>query len=706
MRGRTLATFGLAALAGLAVLLALILGYASRAFFDADQFANRASAALADQAVSDRVATKVADELVEADPNLVAVRPVLESVVGGIIRSGAFQSVFRAGVRDLHRAVFDRDSGTLTLTLVDIGATIRGVLQAIQPKLAKRIPADESVALVDGEMPGPTADLARIADAARWLPILLLVIGLACAFGAARLSDDRRAGVLRVGVAVTIWSAVALVALRGGQAIVLNGIDQQEGRDAARGVFDAFLGDLRTALVLLAGCGAVIAAAASSLLRPVDVRGQLERAWEIASRVPERPVWRVARAAALIAAGVLIVIRNDAFLSLLATAIGLYVAYAGVAELMRLTLSPPERAGREQRRGVATITAAGIAAAVIVAAGAIFIGAGGISEGSLAVDSKGCNGSEALCDRSYDEVAIPATHNSMSATTYPNYLFAQQERGIADQLRDGIRGLMIDAHYGVETQDGTIKTDLSDLSRGERATYEEELGSAALDAALRIRDRIVNSPEVGEPGVYLCHRFCELGAVPIDQAFGDIRDFMAANADEVVTIVIEDYVDPAEIEAAAERTGLIDHIYEGPVGEPWPTLQEMIESGGRVLMMAEKDAGGGAIPWYHQAYDGLVQETPFSFKRPALLADPANLEASCEPNRGTPDSSLFLINHWIDTSPAPRPSNAAIVNERDVLLKRVRTCEEQRDLLAGLVAVDFYREGDVFGAVAGLNAER
>ena len=63
-----------------------------------------------------------------------------------------------------------------------------------------------------------------------------------------------------------------------------------------------------------------------------------------------------------------------------------------------------------------------------------------------------------------------------------------------------------------------MKTDLSDLDRGERQTYEDELGSEALDAALRIRDRIVNSPASGPRQVYLCHRFCELGALPIVDA--------------------------------------------------------------------------------------------------------------------------------------------------------------------------------------------
>jgi hypothetical protein len=705
-RRRTIPTIGLAVAAALALLATVVLAYVARAAFDADQFADRASAALSDQAVADEVAIQVADELVEADPNLVAVRPVIESVTSSLIRGGAFQSLFRAGVADMHRSVFEGDQDTLTLTLVDIGATVRGVLQALQPKLAKQIPATKSVELVDGDLPAPVADLVRLAEAMRWLPIVALLVALGCAYGAIRLAGDGRDAVLVVGVAITLVAVLASVALRAAEALVLTGIDDQAGRDAVAGIWDAFLGDLGTALLLLAVCGGVVAAAASSLLKPVDLRAQVERAWELATRVPESRGWRAVRAIVLVAAGVLIVVRNQAFLSLIATLVGVFVAYAGVAELMRLTIAVPEEAARDRRRGRSALVAAGIAAAAILAAGAIFIGVGGISERSLAVETTGCNGSDALCDRSYDQVATPATHNSMSAASNPGWLFAQQEKGIADQLHDGIRGLLIDAHYGVETQDGTIKTDLSDLDRGERATYEEELGEDALDAALRIRDRIVGSPEVGEPGVYLCHRFCELGAIPIDQAFGNLRDFLAANPDEVVTVVIEDYVPPADIAASAERTGLIDHVYMGPVGVPWPTLQEIIDSGGRALMMAENEAGGSEYPWYHSAYEELVQETPYSFTKPAQLTDPAKLTASCEPNRGPASAAVFLINHWIDTSPAPKPSNAAIVNTREALLDRSHHCERQRDLTANLIAVDFYREGDLFGAVSALNDER
>jgi hypothetical protein len=277
---------------------------------------------------------------------------------------------------------------------------------------------------------------------------------------------------------------------------------------------------------------------------------------------------------------------------------------------MRLTISPSteDERGAEMVRGRRWLTAAAIASAVIIIGGALFVAGGGTSETAEAIDTVGCNGSEELCDRPLDEVAVPATHNAMSAVTNEDFLFGQQEAGFVDQLRDGVRGLLIDAHYGQPTESGVVKTDLSDLSRGERATYAAELGTDGLDAALRIRDRAVDSKPTGPPGVYLCHRFCELGSIPIESAFREIRDFLAANGDEVLVIVIEDYVDPEAIADAVEESGLIDYVYDGPLDPP-PTLQEMIDSGGRVVMMAENDAGGGSIPWYHEAYETAAPGT-------------------------------------------------------------------------------------------------
>ena len=58
---------------------------------------------------------------------------------------------------------------------------------------------------------------------------------------------------------------------------------------------------------------------------------------------------------------------------------------------------------------------------------------------------------------------MPATHNAMSAVTNKDWLFGQQDAGFVDQLQDGVRGLLIDAHYGQPTESGAVKTDLSEL---------------------------------------------------------------------------------------------------------------------------------------------------------------------------------------------------------------------------------------------------
>ncbi len=103
-----------------------------------------------------------------------------------------------------------------------------------------------------------------------------------------------------------------------------------------------------------------------------------------------------------------------------------------------------------------------------------------------------------------------------------------------------------------------------------------------------------------------------------------------------------------------------------------------------------------------EAY-ALAQETPYSFDRPAQLTDPKLLPRSCAENRGPADAPLFLVNHWIDTSPAPRPSNARKVNARPALLRRARECARLRDHRVNLLAIDFFKIGDVIGVARELN---
>ena len=64
---------------------------------------------------------------------------------------------------------------------------------------------------------------------------------------------------------------------------------------------------------------------------------------------------------------------------------------------------------------------------------------------------------------------------------------------------------------------------------------------------------------------------------------------------------------------------------------------------------------------------------------------------------------MFLLNHWVSTDPLPRPSDAAQVNAYDPLLRRAQECARIRDHVPNLVAVNFYRRGDLFRVVDTLN---
>lgn len=710
-RARRIAAPALIVLGALFLLLGELQLYAARTIFDSEDFARRATSTLEEPEVRSFVAARVTDEIVGASPDLVAARPLIDSATDAIVGSAPFASLFRVAVQDLHRSVFDEDKDTVTLGIADSGVLVIDALRQLNPEIAGKIPKDveaDLVSISSGSASATLNQVARTAEenraAAPWnlaWAVVLFGLGILAAL-------ERRRAVKRIGIALAVVGVVVVAGYEIGRAILVGRLDGAEA-DAAGAAWDTFLLDLRTWNLVLAGAGIVLALAAASLIRPVDVSAQLRRGWGLAARVPARPLPRGLRAVGLVAVGALILWQHETLLRLAVLAAGLFVLYLGVAELLRMSMpasaagEPPPPAGRTRRAAAESpigrrIRAAPLLYLAILAAVLI---AGGVALAALATGDdeldagpiRACNGAAELCDRPLDEVSFPSTHNSMSAATEPGWLFAQQNTGLRDQLDAGIRGLLIDTHYGVATDKG-VATELQAGSKS-RAKIADELGEEFVDTAERLRGRL-GYEGGGDPEVFLCHAYCEVGATKGLDALRDVRDWLVQNPHEVLVISIEDDVTPEDTAALFEQSGLLDYVYMGEVGPPWPTPREMIESGQRVLVMGENEVG--EVPWYHQQFE-LTQETPFHFTSPEELADPD----SCDPNRGGADASLLLLNHWVDTSPAPKPSNAKKVNAYDALLKRAERCQRARGLLPNLVAVDFYREGDLGRVVETLN---
>jgi hypothetical protein len=223
---------------------------------------------------------------------------------------------------------------------------------------------------------------------------------------------------------------------------------------------------------------------------------------------------------------------------------------------------------------------------------------------------------------------------------------------------------------------------------------EEQLAAAdpylPASVAEDIVDRLGPLRE-GRDGTYLCHNECALGATPLIDALRTIREFLDENPDEVVTLIIQDGITAEETADAFSRAGLDPYVHEHTLGTPWPRLGELIDRGERLVVFAEVE--GPPPGWYHQAFEN-IQETPYRFEEPA--------DFTCAPNRGDPDASLFLLNHWVQRV-APDRADAVNVNSLDAIVDRARSCQRERGLLPNFIAVNFYGIGDLAEAVATLN---
>jgi hypothetical protein len=257
-----------------------------------------------------------------------------------------------------------------------------------------------------------------------------------------------------------------------------------------------------------------------------------------------------------------------------------------------------------------------------------------------------CNGAAALCDRRYDQVVYPTTHNSFS-TVVGNFGAANQGPDMPTQLADGVRGLMLDAHYFTD--------------------------------------------DAGMQDTFLCHGVCEIGAQPLADGLAQIRAFLDAHRAEVVTIIFESYVSAADTERAFARAGLSRYLVPHAAGAPWPTLRELIERDQRLVVFT--DSGGGAYAWY-------LDEFTFCWENPYQNATPSDFR--CNANRGAQTNDLFVLNHFLEAA-LPTLANAELVNFNPGFIDHAQTCQQQTGRLPNFPTVDFYEVGDLFAVARTLN---
>ena len=704
-RGRRRLSLALAVAGAALALIGGVLLYARANVFDADAIAERAEKALSDEQLRLALAQPITDAIIDnGPPELVNARPLIESVVTGALGSPPVKAVFGEAVKTVNLKLFQRDPNSLLLNLAEAASIASGAIEAIAPDVAAKVPdiGRLRIELTENEAALRALEVAQdVRAGALILPPLALILLIASVV----LAPDRRRGVVRVGLSLAAAAVVGVLIYTIARELLLRQFDDPLVVDAVAAVVAALFGDLRDGL-LIGGVLALVFAAAARFTagEEFDPLAPFVRAGELLRSRPERAWVAVLRALGLGAIGLALVLEPEFSLELVAVVAGAWVLYVGVGELLAV-LAPPlestgeEAPGRRLRPGRIAIAASAVAAVIAIVA---VVDNGGGPRIRPPGAPAACNGYAELCAKRIDEIAFPATHNSMSAAQEPGWFLPNQRYGIARQLDDGIRGLLIDTHYGVPRGDGRGFAEvITDLQKEQKTRQEvvNELGEDAVAQAEALIDSIAfGSTDVeGKSKPYLCHVACELGATPFDEALAGIENWMERHPDEFLVIFIEDVVSPKETAQAFEDSGLLRYAYIPDRSAPSPPIGELIEADQRLLVMAENDAGGGKYPWYQQGFD-LVQETPYTFNSLPEIESPQ----SCDPNRGSVSNPLFLLNNWIEKVPRD-PALAARINSVKALGGRARMCTRIRGLSPNLLAVDYYDRGNVFGVANELN---
>lgn len=282
--------------------------------------------------------------------------------------------------------------------------------------------------------------------------------------------------------------------------------------------------------------------------------------------------------------------------------------------------------------------------------------------------------------RRYNQCSFLCTHNSFTNYEDARWTSANQSKSITNQLKNGVRALMLDTHY--------VEGDIANLV-------------------------------IHKSGVYLLHGVNERGWLPgftfalpsqrLYHALYDVWAFLDDNPNEVVTIFLEDYTAAKELQAEFDfiavknGPGFLRRIYNPDKdsywkvkerGE-WPLLSDLIAWDKRVIIFSSNQNKQGSN---YVAYDRDYTKQNYwslgvdgtNWSCPSRWNDGEYEEAKDpDPNIATPAyPKLFVFNHHRDV---PTTITAALDNYSEKILNRIDyQCTPRAKQLPNFVAVDFF----------------
>ena len=319
-----------------------------------------------------------------------------------------------------------------------------------------------------------------------------------------------------------------------------------------------------------------------------------------------------------------------------------------------------------------------------------------------------CNGNPAFCEKRFNEITYPTTHNSQSFIPFLNLPFDlsfpsipwfqevasvininvnDQDLNLMKQLEDGIRAMklrvMVDHHrtytcHGMSFHlKGQIESKLC-----EKLPFE------------LVRQTCKSEVHATEP----C--FIDPAARPLAEVLLQLRSFLISHPREVITLFIEDDTESIEnLTSAVEESGTSSYLYQQDVNLPWPYLKDLIEKDKRLVIFVHSSLDDGRVELgnsrYFNSFSEFVWSSRYHFESvDDLIHDEpksSDLTGQAFTDRNkSPQNKLWVLQHFITPAIAGNPNYALEVNKLKPLKGRV---ERYRKLLGtnpNFIWVDFY----------------
>ena len=718
--------------------------------FDSARFAERAERVLDSQAVRSKLADEITDAIINTGPsNLASFRTLIRSTLDPILQTPAFRSIFRRALDTSHDYLFTRSGNTQVINLSESLNVLSGSLQATNPDVATSLPTGTNELLVQIGDQTRGLGLWRIAERLTLAGAGLLLAAGLFAFGTIALDTNRHRSTFALGISAAFSGIVMFVLATIAPIIAGSYANTPETQRALVSATEFFVSDYRLYSIWIVGIGVVLCAFGTATAphgEVVTVQSVIHRVRSAIDRhKPTSQRGRIAHALALMGIGLIMIIGRETIIPLIVVVFGAVLAYVGASQLLSIV---GRRSPATTRSAIAAdvknvrfnspttrVVLVTLVLFVTIGIGAWFTTSGARSK-STANEQRKCNGSAELCNKPLNEVAFLGAHNAMSTAADPGWLFYEQTKSIPAQLDFGVRALLVKTHYGIPTTinitganavitDSIAELAVNPIDQDDQYSNEQQAKAKELQANIKV------DPNLRD--VYLCHVYCEYGATKFTTALGYTSQFLIDNPDNVIIWFIGDYVSKADTEKALREAKVFDRVWDYDPAAPMPTLGELIDAKRNIIMISE--FSGAPPAWNIRGY-GVFQDTPFTFRKDSELYTPGSSKytgtatvdgpvpatvtgadgteqwtkdwtglPSCAPNRGTPSSPLFQINHWITPAgAAPTVGEAKVINAYDVLMPRVQDCMTQRGKFPTIVGVNFVEIGDALQVVNELNS--